>query len=177
MIDVINLALPFFGLIFLGYACGRLKQIPDVGLAWLNFFLIYVSLPALFYRILARTPFEKISNVPFVLGTTLATFTAFACSFAIALVFRHTIRQSTMAALAGGYGNIGYMGPGLALATLGHDAAVPVALIFCFDTILLFTLTPTLMAFGSAQRRRGLPTILDVAKQNATHPFIIATFF
>ena len=177
MIDIINLALPFFGLIFLGYACGRLKQIPDIGLAWLNFFLIYVSLPALFYRILARTPLEKINNVPFVLGTTLATFTAFACSFAIALAFRHTIRQSTMAALAGGYGNIGYMGPGLALATFGPEAAVPVALIFCFDTILLFTLTPTLMAFGAAHRRRVLATTFDVAKQIATHPFIIATFF
>ena len=31
MIDVLNLALPFFGLIFLGFACGKLKQIPDTG--------------------------------------------------------------------------------------------------------------------------------------------------
>jgi hypothetical protein len=45
MLDVINLALPFFGLIFLGLACGKLKQIPETGLAWMNFFLIYVSLP------------------------------------------------------------------------------------------------------------------------------------
>ena len=29
MIDVLNLALPFFGLIFIGFACGRIKQIPD----------------------------------------------------------------------------------------------------------------------------------------------------
>ncbi len=56
-----------------------------------------------------------------------------------------------MAALAGGYGNIGYMGPGLALATLGPDAAVPVALIFCFDTILLFTLD----AVADGIRRRA----------------------
>ena len=33
MIDVLNLALPYFGLIFLGYACGRVKQIPETGLA------------------------------------------------------------------------------------------------------------------------------------------------
>ena len=51
MLDVINLALPFFGLIFLGLACGKLKQIPETGLAWMNFFLIYVSLPCLFYRV------------------------------------------------------------------------------------------------------------------------------
>ena len=36
MIDVLNLALPFFGLIFIGFACGRIKQIPDTALAWMN---------------------------------------------------------------------------------------------------------------------------------------------
>ena len=33
MLDVINLALPYFGLIFLGLLCGKLKQIPETGLA------------------------------------------------------------------------------------------------------------------------------------------------
>ena len=48
MLDIINLALPFFGLIFIGFACGKLRQIPDAGLAWMNFFILYVALPALF---------------------------------------------------------------------------------------------------------------------------------
>jgi hypothetical protein len=33
MLEVINLALPFFGLIFLGLGCGKFKTIPDAGLA------------------------------------------------------------------------------------------------------------------------------------------------
>ena len=37
-----------------------------------------------------------------------------------------------LAGVAGGFGNVGYIGPGLALATLGPEAAVPVALVFCF---------------------------------------------
>ncbi len=44
MIDVVNLSLPFFGLIFIGFACGRIKQLPDTALAWMNFFIVYVSL-------------------------------------------------------------------------------------------------------------------------------------
>jgi malonate transporter and related proteins len=177
MIDVVNLALPFFGLIFLGYLCGRLKQIPASGLAWLNFFLIYVALPALFYRILAKTPLEQIANVPFVLATTLATALAFAGAFAMAYAVRHDARVAAMAALAGAYGNIGYMGPGLALATLGAGAAVPVALIFCFDTIFLFSIIPALMAVTGSDRKGFAPTAIDVVKQIAFHPFIIATFF
>ena len=134
MIDVLNLALPYFGLIFLGYACGRLQDIPDRGLAWMDFFILYMALPALFYRILAKTPFEQLNNVPFIVTATLATFLVLTLSFAVALAIRRDLAQSTIAALAGAYGNIGYMGPGLALATLGAQAAAPVALIFCFET-------------------------------------------
>ncbi|MGG6497564.1 UNVERIFIED_CONTAM: AEC family transporter, partial [Bacteroidetes bacterium 56_B9] len=86
---------------------------------------------------------EELNNLPFAVATTTATALAFALSaLAGRLTGRLSLGEATMAGLAGGYGNIGYMGPGLALATLGAKAAVPVALIFCFDTILLFSLTP-----------------------------------
>jgi predicted permease len=176
MMDVLNLALPFFGLIFLGYACGRIKQIPDAGLAWMNFFLIYVALPVLFYRILAKTPFEKLANAPFVVATTLATASIFAVSFVIGLALRKgNPREATITGLAGAYGNVGYMGPGLALATLGPDAAVPVALIFCFDNMLLFALVPSLMALAERGKMPPGAAALDVVKRIVLHPFIIAT--
>jgi predicted permease len=176
MIDVLNLALPFFGLIVVGFASGKLKQIPDTALGWMNFFIVYVSLPALFYRILAQTPLEQLAQVDFIFATTLATFWAFAVSFAIGMTIRHgNIAESTIAGLAGGYGNIGYMGPGLALATLGSKAAVPVALIFCFDNIILFTLVPFLMALSRPQAMSVGAIALEVVKRVAGHPLIIAS--
>jgi len=176
MIDVINLALPFFGLIVVGFVCGKLNPIPDTALAWMNFFIVYVALPALFYRILAQTPLERLTQVDFILATTLSTFLAFAISFGIAMaILRGHIGESTIAGLAGGYGNIGYMGPGLALATLGPAAAVPVALIFCFDTLLLFTLVPFLMALARPQRVSLAATALEAVKRIVSHPLVIAT--
>jgi predicted permease len=175
MLDVLNLALPYFGLIFLGLACGKLKQIPETGLAWMNFFIIYVALPCLFYRVLAQTPLEQLNNAPFIVGTVCATAAAFALSFAIGWLFRRRAGEATMAGLSGGYGNIGYMGPGLALATLGPAANVPVALIFCFDTLLLFTLVPLLMALADPRHESIAATALTVVRRIALHPFIIAT--
>lgn len=175
MIEVLNLALPYFGLIFLGYACGRVKQIPDTGLAWMNFFIVYIALPCLFYRIVAKTPLEELANVSFVLGTMLSTAIAFALAFAVAMVGRRTMPQATIAGLAGGYGNIGYMGPGLALSTLGAESAAPVALIFCFDSILLFSLVPLLMAIGGSDRRGFWSSAAHVARSIVLHPFIVAT--
>ena len=176
MIDVLNLALPYFGLIFIGFACGKLKQIPDTALAWMNFFIVYVALPALFYRILAQTPLEQLAQVDFIFATTLATSWAFAVSFVIGMaILRGNIGQSTIAGLAGSYGNIGYMGPGLALATLGPQAAVPVALLFCFDTLLLFSLVPFLMALTNPQQQTIGTTAIEVARRIVTHPLVIAT--
>ena len=65
MVAVLNLALPYFGLIFIGYACGKAKGLPEQGLAWMNFFLLYVSLPALMFVITSKTPFEELNNPPF----------------------------------------------------------------------------------------------------------------
>jgi malonate transporter and related proteins len=154
MLEVVNLALPFFGLIFLGLGCGKFKAIPEAGLAWMDFFILYVALPALFYRIVAQTPLEELANPRFIVATVLGTFCAVAISFALSMLIRRgQVAESTIAGLAGGYGNIGYMGPGLALATLGSAATAPVALIFCFDSILLFTLTPFMMALAGTDKK------------------------
>jgi malonate transporter len=177
MMDVLNLALPYFGLIFVGFACGKLRKLPEAGLAWMNFFLLYVSLPALFFRIMSKTPFAELNNPPFVIATMLATASAFTLSGVVGrIVGGLSNRQATMAALSGGYGNIGYMGPGLALAVLGGRAAVPTALIFCFDSILLFSVVPLSMALTSAARRPLLPTIGIVLREIIFHPLIVAAY-
>jgi len=176
MLDIINLALPFFGLIFLGFACGKLKRIPDTGLAWMNFFIVYVALPALFYRILAQTPLDQLAQVRFIVGTTLATLSAFCLAFAVGFAMRRRhVAEATIAGLAGSFGNIGYMGPGLALATLGAEATAPVALIFCFDTLLLFSLVPLLMGFAGTQQKTMAATALEVVMRIVTNPFMIAS--
>jgi malonate transporter len=177
MIDVLNLALPYFGLIFIGYVCGKSRGLPEAGLSWMNFFLMYVSLPALVFRILAKTPFQELNNLPFVVATTLGTASAFTVAlFGSKLIGKLSTREASMAALAGGYGNIGYMGPGLALATFGTQAAVPVALVFCFDTIFLFSAAPLLMVLTDGKRRSLLPTVGLIAKQILLHPLIVASY-
>ncbi len=175
MIDVLNLALPFFGLIALGYGAGKMADLPEIGLAWMNFFLIYISLPCLFYRVLAQTPFEEVNNLPFVAGILLSTGLAFVVSFGIGMALRQgNVAESAIVGIAGAYGNVGYMGPGLALSTLGISAAAPVALIFCFDSVLAFTLVPLLMAFAGTERRSAAATTLYIVRQIALHPFLIA---
>jgi len=43
----------------------------------MNFFLLYVSLPALLFGIMSQTPFAELNNPPFLIATTLGTVSAF----------------------------------------------------------------------------------------------------
>lgn len=176
MAEVITLALPFFGLIFLGFGAGKFVGLPEAGLAWLNFFVVYCALPALFFKLLSETPIDQIANWGFVFGTTFSTYVAFALAFCVGvLVTGGQIREATIQGLSGSYSNIGYMGPGLTLATLGASSTVPTALIFCFDNALLFMLTAFLMAIGGTEKLSTLDLMLTALKRLFLHPFILAT--
>lgn len=176
LVGLFNLIAPFFGLILLGFACGKIVNRPASGLAWMQFFLIYVALPCLFLRLIADKPLAELANWPFVAATTAATFCAFALSFAIG--WRQTsgdMPQAVMQGVAGSYSNIGYMGPPLVLSALGAGASAPVVLIFVCDSLLLFTLVPLLMAVAGVERRSFVATTREVALRVATHPFNVAT--
>jgi predicted permease len=175
MVDILNLALPYFGLIFIGFACGKSKNLPETGLAWMNFFLLYVSLPALLFGIMSKTPFAELNNPPFLIATTLGTASAFALAMLVGrLLGRLSFREATLTGLSGAFGNIGYMGPGLALAVLGAKAAAPTALIFCCDSIFLFSIVPLLLAFTDGERRPFLHTIGLVVRQIVLNPLIMS---
>src|ERR1700730_14899320 len=175
MIDILNLAVPYFGLIFIGYACGRAKGLPEQGLAWMNFFLLYVSLPALLFGITAKTPFAELNNPPFLIATTLGTMCAFVLAmFAGRLIGRLSIREATLAGLSGAYGNIDHSRPGLALAVLGTKAAAPTALIFCCDSIFLFSIVPLLIALTDRKHQSALHTLGVVVRQIVFNPLIMS---
>lgn len=176
MSSVISLVLPFFGLIFLGYACAKLARLPEEGLAWINFFVIYLALPALFFYLIARTPVEDLSNWRFVAATTASTGLIFTLSFIVGmLASRGKVPEAAIQATAGSYSNIGYMGPGVTLAVLGMGATAPTALIFCFDNALIFIAVPFLMAIGGTEKASICEIAVSVAKRIFLHPFILAT--
>lgn len=139
MSDIIGLVLPFFGLIFIGFIAARLSNQPIEALGWMNVFIVYIALPALFFQLVGKTPFEQLGNWSYILGVVGATYAIFTIMFLISwLSSGRDIASSTIKGLAASYGNIGYMAPGLVLLAFGPEAAVPVALIFCFENVIHF---------------------------------------
>tara|TARA_R110002020_G_scaffold134027_3_gene299067 strand:- start:1085 stop:2047 length:963 start_codon:yes stop_codon:yes gene_type:complete len=176
MAEITGLVLPFFGLILLGYITARITKQPREAMGWLNTFIIYVSLPALFFKLLARTPIEELARWDYILTSMVVTYMVFALVFAASILIRRApIGEATVQGLAGAYGNIGYMGPGIAILAFGEPAAVPVALIFCFENIMHFTIAPMMMAIAGGDHRSPAALVLGVIRKIAFHPFILAT--
>jgi malonate transporter and related proteins len=168
MIEILNIALPFFGLILLGGIAGKIWARDEEGLAWLNIFVLYFAIPALIFLVIAATPFEKLVNPVYVMATAGATTLCFLLMWFLARnFFNATPKHAALMGTAAAYGNVGYMGLPLAVAFFGQQAAVPAALVFAFDCTVLFILTAMFATKGA-----GLST---VAKDVFTHPFNVAT--
>ena len=185
MTQVLALITPLFGLMVIGYIAGRIARLPLEGLAWLNFFVIYIALPAMFFKLLAQTSLSGSTGFRLVVITTFATLLIYCVSFFIALVYRYlrtgdaNIGEATVQGFAGAYGNVGYMGAPLALAAFGPAAIAPAALIFSFDNALHFTLAPMLMAIDDQDkgnnRVQPLKLLGAIGWKIISHPFILAT--
>ncbi len=175
LVGLFNLLAPFFGLIGLGFLCGKLVERPEAGLAWMQFFLIYVALPCLFYRLIADKPLDELANWPFIAATTFSTACAFLLSFVTGWRYTRDLPQSVMQGVAGSYSNVGYMGPPLILGAIGAAASAPVVLIFVFDNLFLFSVVPLLMSMAGVEKLSLSATIRRIVWRVVTHPFNVAT--
>lgn len=176
MIDVVALLLPFFGLILIGYVAARATGQPLEALGWLNTFIIYAALPALFFKLVSRTPIGELTRIDFILGEIGAVYLVFAVAFLTGYVLRrNSFEDCTIQSFTAAYGNIGYMGPGLALLAFGEKAAVPVALIVCLENAAHFIMAPAMMAMAGDDARPKHRIALSIVQKVALHPFILST--
>lgn len=175
--DVLNLSMPLFGLILIGYFCAKIRSLDESALGWMNFFIIYVALPALFFQLIRKAPLQSLINYKFVLASTGGTVVLFICGYILGkIILRRPAATATIQAVAASYANIGYMGPAITISALGKAALIPTVIIFCFDNAFLFIVVPLLMALSSSKKHEKLLFIcLKALIKVITHPFIVAT--
>ncbi len=175
MLEILNIALPFFGLILLGVIAGRIWNKGEEGLAWLNIYVLYFALPPLIFMIVAQTPLEKLANPMFVVATAGATTACFLLMLFVARRFYNVpLREATLMGTSAAYGNIGYMGLPLSVAFFGQAAGVPAALVFCFDIVVLFILTAVFAGLEDRSQNKT-QVVGKILWDVLTHPFNIAT--
>ena len=172
MLDVLNISIPFFALIFLGFGAHAIGFIDVAGARTMSKFAFYVTLPPfMFLKITASDP-AAILNWGFIWRYESSTILIYLTAALIAhLLFRLGRLESGIFGLNVAYPNYGYMGIPLAILAFGDEAALPMALILFTDTIVLLTLTA---CFVSGNEGGPVAAIKRISFTMIANPLVIA---
>ncbi len=172
MLDVLNISIPFFALIFLGFGAHAIGFIDVAGARTMSKFAFYVTLPPfMFLKITASDP-ASILNWGFIWRYESSTILIYLTAALIAqLLFRLGRLESGIFGLNVAYPNYGYMGIPLAILAFGDEAALPMALILFADTIVLLTLTA---CFVSGNEGGPVAAIKRISFTMIANPLVIA---
>jgi malonate transporter len=167
------IALPFFSLVFVGYALMRFSGWPVAMSDALTRFVFTVTLPALLFRLMCD--FSKLPPVD------ARLLIAFFGSCLIVFVIGRLVAWKMFAldgtaqsvfALGGVFSNIVMLGLPLAKVTLG-DAALPaVALVLVFNALILWTLV-TVSVEWAKHGSFSLPGLARTTRGVLTNPIVV----
>jgi malonate transporter len=167
MSEVLNISIPFFALIFLGFGARAIKFIDESGARTMSKFAFFVTLPPfMFLRVSASEP-SAILNWGFVWRYEASTVIIYLSAALLARwLFRLHRLESGIFGLNVAYPNYGYMGIPLAILAFGDEAALPMALILFADTIVLLALTSVFVAGNDGGASRAMVRIMRTMISN-----------
>lgn len=177
MQSILNNALPFFALIFCGYAAGRLNLLTTTAAAGVNTFVFYFALPAFLFSLMSSSPIADVLNLPFIGAYVCASLAVFGLAVAGGrLLFDVGRGEAAVQGLAAVLPNTGYMGIPLAVAVFGRDAAVPLVVGLTLDGVLMIPLGIVLIESDKGGGEGPLRTALATFRNLARNPLIVSIF-
>ena len=176
MYAVFNIALPFFALIFTGYAAGRSRVLPASAVGGLNAFVFYFALPALLVVKVAEAPVEALFDGRLILAYYGAGLPLFAATFFVGRwLFPARPAVQALRSLAATFSNVGFVGLPLVITAFGADAALPAVVVLVVDTVVMIGLTVAIieadLGRGGGWRRVARTVGLGLVR----NPLIIAS--
>jgi len=180
MITIINIVLPIFAIIVIGYIAGTSGVVPKAGAKTLNNFVFYIALPALLFKATATSPIEELLNWKFIainLGGILASFIL--AIILSRLIFKQDLSSASLYGMNTSYGTTGYMGVPLVIAAFGNEAALPAALATLIHnipviTIVLLICETAFVVNNNKNNSSKVSTVWQIIKPVVTSPLTIS---
>ena len=130
METLINVSLPIFAVMAMGYGAGHWKVLGSDSAVALNRFVLLFALPPAMFVFTARADISDILNGPFIAAFLLGSLaTAIVALLVAKYVFRLDLQQTTFHGFLAIYANSGYMGIPLFMAAFGADKILPAIII------------------------------------------------
>ena len=140
MSSVINVVLPVFALILLGYLCRRSGRMGPTGASELNRFVVWLGLPALLFSVVATSTWEQLWQPGFIAAFAIGCLGVFAFTLAYRLLQKQPLVDASLDALGASYANTGYVGIPLCMLVLGDEALQPAMVASIIVVCVLFAI-------------------------------------
>lgn len=147
LVSAINVLLPVFFVLALGYAAGRAKRFDADQVAGLNELVLDYALPASLFVATVRTPREQLlQDFPFVVALFMAFVSLYAVTLTLGrLLLRHSPGTAGLQALSVGFPTATFLGPAILVGLFGSSSAVTVAIAAIVSSLFLIAPTQVLL--------------------------------
>lgn len=138
--NILSVTFPFFGLVLCGYAVARRGWVALDTIPGLNFYVLYLALPAMLLRFAATTPIASLLAPGIVVTYVLCAL----CMVVLTLMLSRRggmgWNDASFGALVTAFPNSGFMGVPLLVALLGSGAAAPSIVALSLDMVVTSSL-------------------------------------
>ena len=174
MSTVINVLLPIFGLILVGYLCRRGGVLGANAATELNRFVVWLCLPALLFKATATASWQQIWHPGFVISYTASMMIVFVLTLALRRRGTRSLADASIDGLGAAYANTGYIGIPLCVLVLGNDGLEPALIATLLVAFVLFSVAVVCVEIGQHAGTTFGQAVKKVLIALAKNPLIAA---
>ena len=175
MNSVLDVVVPVFSIVLLGFGLGRAGIFSaDVG-DGLTRFMFYVAVPAMLFKTLATTTLPVTIPWAYILAFYGASFTVFAIGFGVSKIgFAWPRRDQGIAALTASYSNMVMLGLPLVVTAFGDAGALPLFILLALQSTLMFPATTWMIEIYGVERGAQRVRFIVSAGKLMLNPVILS---
>ena len=175
MTAVIEIVLPVFAVILLGFGFGRGGFLTAEGARGLGAFVYYAAIPALLFRGMASATAGVGGSLGLIGAYFAGALLVFAGSMAIGrLLFRLSLAEQGLMALSTGFSNSVQLGIPLVLAAFGEAGLVPLTIIISVHSLVMLSLATVVVEAGKGHKGGAIRMAEATAIAIAGNPVILS---
>jgi malonate transporter and related proteins len=173
---VITIALPFFALIFTGYAAGRSRLLSSSAINGMSVFVFYFALPALLLVSVAQAPVREILDPRLLAAWLGPSIALFALTYLLAgRLFATNPSQRAIQALTAVFSNVGFVGLPLVIVAFGTAATIPAIIVVLIDTVIMIGIATAIIETHRGGGGGAARVTRAIASGVVRNPIILAS--
>lgn len=174
MLSTLNVVLPVFALILVGWLARKLKILGETALTELNRFVVYLALPALLFDIIANAMWADLAQPAFISAFSIGMMVVFSLTLFVQLRRTRHLADAAIDALNAGYANTGFIGFPLVIVFLGHEALAPTLIATILTVSVLFGIAIIIIETGLQGEVKRRIIFTRVAKSLIKNPLLVS---